>query len=431
MVTFTLKDEKLSMQEYFDLLKYLSKNLAVGLEMERPLPMQTDQCGHLLNARGNRIDGTEDDGLQIYKAASGTDYNVVFCYHDGSVHCINGRDGVEIVFGGTSENMKWIHDRLLKIESKLTENRCDEYHVSCSNHITLVTLQDRPIKKVVFRNLWNLTRAYSSALYWLASGDKLHLVRSQVFDNAKPNLNIAGESEVFGTSDVFRNKYNLLNIKKQEYVNITGADLTVQRQMKGVMIEFRNPDGFRVPSALASLMVMYRAMMMKALDLSLNGVLQIEGSMFDENKVLTNKILAEGQRDTKLTPQEAEKVVRQAKELISFLTPQLKAHSPEAIPVLYKLADKPVSFRSGKWMTIDKDLFKPNHNLTENETALIEMVVNHSITESTAGKWKKKASAKLRLSERMVEHMMARINEKTLRAFVYETELGSYVMRGG
>jgi hypothetical protein len=419
MVTFTNTTERLSMQEFFDTLKYLEKSLVVGVEMERPVPTQADSLGRLFNAVGNRIHRDQEDGLQEYKQASATEYNVVYCYHDGTVYCNNGQRGVEIVFCGTNEGMRWIYDRLHRIETKLDELRADNYHYSCSNHITLHALQERKINGIVLKNFFNLMRAYSSALFWLGSGDRANLVRRTVHENAKIRHTFNPAVNNLHQLITGSHHHSMCNFEKQQYDGETA---------NGVFIELRNVDGIRTPSAVAALMMMYKALFMKAVHLSLNGLISIEGAQYDKNVELTRKITMTAPRPNKLTAQEQNLVIEQAKELIAFITPQLKVVSPDAIKPLLDLAGQPISAREGKWKAIDKVLYRANHTLTENEARLISTVVNSAITKDSATDWKKVMATRLDVSTRMIEHMMMKVEEKTTKRFVFEATAGSYIM---
>lgn len=414
------------MIEFFDLLKYLEKTLAVGVELERPVPASCESLGRLFNAPGNRNDADSESGLSQYKEASATDYNVVYVYGDPTVRCSSGRAGAEIVFCGTNEGMRWIYDRLLRIETKLNELGANNYHVSCSNHITLHAIQERIVPAVVFRNYYNLCRLYSSALLWLGSGDHNTLVRNTMHSNAVIDLRLNPADNTL--ANLFQNTHHhsFCNFESQKIRG--GRDGQPQNGL-GVYIEMRNVDGIRVPSAIASLMMLYKSLFFKALHLSLNGIIEIEdGQDYAMNQIYTGKMMRGQRRDLIFTEQEKANLINHAKNLIGFVSPQLKMISPDAIKPLFRLAEKPCSFRSGTWAGIDKAIYKEKRDLTENETTLLDNVINQAINKDSATGWKKVMANQLNVSGRMVEHLMSRIEEKTMKRFVFERDYGSYIL---
>ncbi len=417
-IKFTEMDEKISISRYLELIEDFKRSLVVGLECERAIPLNTQVLAqHLKTQYIGYGQSRNDSSLAGFKKATSNEYNVAFVTTDSSVTHDN-----EILFTGTNEKFGWIHDRLLKLEKKLDTLHCSNYDKTCSNHITLLTLQDKIINPIIVKNLYNLTRAFSPALYWLCSGDSQTVVRRGAnnyaqFSNLNPN------NRTFSELKSMNNRTSIINLSKQNTINIGGLE-----RLSGLLIEFRNPDGIRVPSALTSLMMLYKALTFKAVELSTKGLVSVE-SLCDwaKNKQICNKLVGD-YHELEVDSSDKEYCKNQANELIDFLLPQLKQISPEAIPILRELAEKPISQRTGKWSTIEKSLIqKTNKKFTANEEKLVEIMISGEFRDKKATGWKKKVANKIGVTDRMVEYMMKRIEGKISQRFVFDYEMQSYI----
>jgi len=413
---FKETDNRLKTEEYFDLLSYFNRNLVIGLELERAVDIRPETLASNLKTTFVSYGSSRgDSSLGRYKRATTNFYNVAHCSTDATV-----RYGNEIIFNGTAENFKWVHTKLKELEKKLTSLRCLKYDQSCSNHITAITLQEKPIRSVLLKNIFNLSRAFSTSLFWLCSGHNgggRQIVRQTILHNAKPNLSVSP----FGKSVrelSMTGKYSLCNISKQTTISFP------QEMLSGLLVEFRNPDGFRIPSALTSLMFFYRALIYKALDLSLTGVAEVESLVnWEENKRLTKKIT----EDYSLSEAEEKKVIKQSHDLLDFLTPQLKLFGDEAMGILRQLADKPISKRSKSLKTIESQLTKRfNKKMSKNETKVVNMIVNQEIKKKTALEYKKEVASLFGVTIRMVEYMLKNIERKANVNIVFDNQIETY-----
>lgn len=411
---FREKEKKISIKEYFDLVEYFHKNLVAGVECERVVNINGSLLANHLKTKyishGDRGDGVLID----YKQATTNEYNIAFIYEDGSFDY-----GNEIVFNGTAEKFKWIHNRLLKLEKKLDILRCKDYGGETSNHITLISLQDKLINPIVLVNLYNLVKAYSPAIYWLGSADS----KSQAVRKGVSNYATLRYVSPFGKPFLsFKNELGrgFLNYEKQNVIEIADKEI-----LSGLRVEFRSPDGMRVPSALTSLIFLCRALIYKAVELSTKGIIQTESLVdWEETKHLNRRLL---DWEDVLTTREKNKLKNLSKDLISLLIPQLKMLAPESIPILKELAEKPVSQRTGKWTVTEKELMKTvDKKLTKNEEKLVEVIISNQFQGDNAGKWKKKVAEDFGVSSRMVEYMMKGIETKVSMRFVFDTEMKAY-----
>lgn len=407
----TTNDQKLTIQQNIDLLDYFDKNLVMGIECERNIPIDgASLAAHLKTRRFGVSSSKGDDMLKVYKGACSNIYNVAFVTHDSSVN-----NGNEIIFNGTAEKFKWIYSKLKLLEDKLQKLKCKNFCSTTSNHMTYVTLQDKLILPIVLKNIYQITRAYQCALYWLTGADPTKSHRGQ---NYCPNINSRTISDKIDTMKS-RGGRAMINLLKQKTINIDNKEL-----LSGLRVEFRETDGMRVPSALTAIMFLHRAIIYKAVDLSLKGVYDVTSAgNWARSKMVTDRI-----GSNRLTENDKMFVIAKAKELISFIAPQLKSMSPEALEILRNMADKPISaYGTQRPKTIDKALLKRlNSDLTEHEQKIVSIAILGEITETTATKWKKKAMRKLAVSQRMVEYLMKKVEDKTGKRFVFDNEFNNY-----
>jgi len=417
-IEFNETEDKISIKEYLELVEDFKRTLVVGLECERAVNIdQRLLAQHLKTQYIGYGQSRNDSSLAGFKKATSNEFNVAFVTTDSSVNHDN-----EILFTGTSEKFGWIHDRLLKLEKKLDTLRCSDYDKTCSNHITLLTLQDKIINPIVVKNLYNLTRAFSPALYWICSGDSQNVVRSGAKSYAQfSNLN--PKNRAFSELKSMNSRTSILNLSKQNIIQIGGLE-----RLSGLIVEFRNPDGIRVPSALTSLMMLFKALSFKAVEISTKGLVSVESLCdWERNKKICRKLVGSYQ-ELEFNLSDIRDCQKQANELIDLVLPQLKQISPESIPILRELAKKPISQRTGKWTTIEKSLLKQtNKKFTANEEKLVEIMISGEIRDKKATGWKKKVAGKIGVTDRMVEYMMKRIEGKISQRFTFDYEMESYI----
>jgi DNA-binding CsgD family transcriptional regulator len=430
-ITFNEEETKLPYDEYFKILAWLDKSLSVGVELERPCNAPKPVIASRLNTKVSDENARGDGSLPQYKRAACGKYNCFDVRCDGTVHTNAGTSGVEIVFAGTTERFAYIQQRLEEIEKILDTLGCDDYDSSCSNHISVVSVQDRLLPANVMKNILQITRGFSSGLYWLCSAEKRRISRQSISHNAP----FAVTFTPFGKSlrdMIAMGKYNLCNMSKQPTFRAGAGEDDIW--MAGLFVEFRNPDGMRVPSALAALMMMYKAVVYKAVELSTKGVLNIDSlgqfsefAEWQKNK-RTSMAIIEGSPIV----EEKEYAKKNAKALLDFIMPQLKMVSPDAVDILQALADKPVGLRYRKidatYRTIEKELSgrKNDDALSDKEQRIVEIVTGGQLRAATPALYREEMAKQLNVTVRMVEYLMQKIREKTGKGMVYDSEINRY-----
>jgi hypothetical protein len=169
-------------------------------------------------------------------------------------------------------------------------------------------------------------------------------------------------------------------------------------------------------------MFLHRALIYKAVDLSLKGIYDVTSTGdFVKSKSVANRM-------SELDNEDKEFCIAKSKELIELLSPILKRMSPEALEILRNLAERPISqYGVLRPSIIDKKLMANLGNeLTDAEQGLLSITILGEITDTTATKWKKKAMKKLGVSQRMVEYIMKKVEDKTGKRFVFDNEFKNY-----
>lgn len=405
---FAEEDNKITMDEFLSIRNYFDKNLVVGIELERNMG-GANGITAVARELQTRVDSSSSNNLRAYKKATGNKYNVAFVGGDMSV-----TNGVEVIFGGCNESFSWMKQRLIEIEKKLDGLGAVDFCKSSSNHISLLTLQDKLLNPIIVKNIFNLTRAFSPALYWMGSADPNNIHRGFQYCPAKLGITPIGKtgSEFIGTGT----KYSQCNYSKTNSIRMAGKDFT-----SGLYVEFRHVDGMRVPSALTMNAFILRALVYKALSMSRKGVMKVESLCdWEKTKDVVSRIGSRDVRQTDITF-----LKKSSKELIDFLYAELKSMCADEIESMYELANKPVYVRSRNWKVVEKELSKKGivKKLTTKEDAFLELVFDGEVKAKAMGEWKKKIAKKCKCSERMIEYIIKSINKKLGARLVFDNEI--------
>ena len=252
-------NKPISAKQYLEIIDYFNKQLVVGAELERNVPCDVSTTQRALGCRNNNRD------LASLKKSPSNKYNVAYCYNDGTV-----TSGNEIVFAGTNENFDWIQKRLKLIDDKLDTMNATSYVGNGSTHLSFLTIQEKVLPAILIKNIWNLSRAFSSSLYWLTSGDPVRTFRARGASyNARAFLEKSPASVSISNFLSVMDRYSLCNLNKNR--TIPSISPIEPEKLAGLFVEFRQPDCIRVPSALTSLMFLHKALIYKAVDLSRKG----------------------------------------------------------------------------------------------------------------------------------------------------------------
>jgi len=173
-IRFQGQDERIETKEFIEIIKFFDRHLMVGSELERVVPSDQRSLANIFGCKSygyHESHGVEKT-IKSYKDARNNKFNVAFTTSDASFEY-----GNEVIFGGNNESFQWNHDKLTKIEKKLTELRAVPFSTKTSNHISCITAYNIGLKPIVLKNIFNITRAFSGALFWMGSGDKSRILR--------------------------------------------------------------------------------------------------------------------------------------------------------------------------------------------------------------------------------------------------------------
>jgi len=408
-------EDKLDVKEFIDIIKFFDKHLLVGAELERVIPLSQNELSRHLNCKtiGYSNSHNFENTISSYKSARAKNiYNVPFITSDVSFEY-----GNEIIFGGNNEGFQWNYNKLKLIEDKIDTLNAIPYSPKTSTHITLLTAYNKKLSGSIIKNIFNIVRAYSGALYWIGSGDKTNILRRGAKNYANHSLAFSPNLRPASELSSLINKNHQVNLSKQPFINNSNNDLD------GLFIEFRCTDGIRVPSAIASLMQLYRAIVYKAVEMSMDGIVQVQSlsTNWRRNKIVVNKFLD----GDELTRQEVAFLTLESKNLINFCMNYLKRGDKSCLSVLDKLAEMPVSLRlrtGKKFKTIDKELYEKERGLNEKEQKLLNTIIKAEIEADNIIGWKKEMAQKLGCSVRYIEKMLINIMDTTKLSVVFDCE---------
>ena len=207
------------------------------------------------------------------------------------------------------------------------------------NHIVLqnyngVKANEMPIPKIIFDNLMKLCSIYYPALAFMSS-TMPHNDCYTRYSHFCIHDNLADYSwrkSLGRIMSIFDNRYNAVNINPIVYR---------YDEINEFHVEFRFPDGSLFPIQMASLNILFKALVMKAVNLSKFGNI--------ENNPNTDlyKFKNDGRREERLSnpvPTETLNSIKDlAKDLVSLLKPEILKIDKLAVPFIEDLATSPIS----------------------------------------------------------------------------------------
>jgi hypothetical protein len=242
---------------------------------------------------------------------------------------------------------------------------------------------ERPMPEIILANFHQLVRRYQNALTWMGMSldipnkmtrwEKFRVSVLQI--SAIMNDMRSVQEQVSSHSG--NNKYGFVNYKYCQF-NRSG-DIT------RFHIEMRNLDGMNSPSAVAAFACLYYALVLKAVEISRHGIVEIGDSEWFsyalkvKDAILNNvKGYQEGDRfsDTSKLYQYNKYLIAESLDLVRQLKHILIKIGP-AYQVLEQLAESPIAIRrcnGDTWEKIETDLSVPTTNETELEATINEFI---------------------------------------------------------
>lgn len=335
--------------------------------------------------------------------------------NDTGVHSITtdgsllGKKGAEIITVGRRvdywEFFKMANNILKLADEKgayLNERCSTHMHVLASYYGKMLPGQDKmgvPVKvnemekdmpEIILANLHQLVRRYQNAMTWMMMGlnEPQRMTRWEKF-----RVSVLPVSAVVNhMRDVQSEVSQHAGGNKYGWINYNNIEFSKSGDIRRMHVEFRAADGLMSPSAVAALGCMYYALVIKAVEISRYGVVEIgtqewmEQAQRAKDAILNNmKSYQDGDRfgDTSHVGEFQELYIAEALDLVRQLKSILIKIGP-AYEVLEKLAEKPCALRRCEgqtWQQIEEDLAVIVNEEGRFEIALSEIVTLNQISE--------------------------------------------------
>jgi hypothetical protein len=388
-------------EEYLETKDYFDKHLLISMEMEREIPTENRQ-----------IVATTLKTKAMGKEYTKGDYIIDT---DGSVPY-----GNEIILSGKNFTFKSGYEKIKFAEDRINLIGAKPQHSDCSNHITLFTLFCKKHSPLITQNVLQITRAYTCGLFYISGADRTRITRNRGIGNfCRPIFNIQPVTTSLNQINNEIGKYSIASIRDIQYYD--------ESNLNRFFVEFRQPDGCRIPAAESALMQLHKAIVMKALKESIKGIIHADALIGTDNwkkeKAFCNTCLPSSTDCLAFCKDNA-------KQLLDFVEKEiLELEDGDLIlSILKKLAEKSISERY--WNTtvtndyndaLNKELLNGKKKLIENgltqdeKNVLAFMLDNNEGIENMAKLHDKLAQitgATTRTTHNIVEKLLIKMNKR-------------------
>lgn len=227
---------------------------------------------------------------------------------------------------------------------------------------------EKDMPEIILANFHQLCRRYQNAMTWIAMGLDEHnrMTRWEKFRVSVLHISAIMNSMQRVVQEVSHhaggNKYGWVNYNYCQFNN--------NGSLKRVHVEIRVMDGLMSPSAVAAMSCLYYALMIKAVEISRYGIVEVgDKDWLDKAETIKQTLLnnmkgyQDGDRfgNTSKLAEHYEVLITESFDLISQVKHILMKLGP-AYEVLEKLAERPCSLRrcdGEDWKKIEEDLAVP------------------------------------------------------------------------
>lgn len=246
-----------------------------------------------------------------------------------------------------------------------------------------ISEMEKDMPQIILANFHQLCRKYQNAMCWMGMGldDPDRMTRWEKF-----RVSILEHSAVLLSMEKVRDAIVSTCPKdKYGFVNYVPVGFSRNGDINRFHIEMRGLDNLMSPSAVAAFACLYYSIVIKAIEISRYGILEMESKeWFEKARVMKNSILnnmknyQDGDRfsDTRHVLDFQDDFIRESMEMISQLKHILLRIGP-AFEILEKLAEKPCALRrinGDDWDKIENDL-----KVTMTEETIFEKTVDEII----------------------------------------------------
>lgn len=228
-----------------------------------------------------------------------------------------------------------------------------------------ISEMEKDMPEIIMANFHQLCRRYQNAITWMTMGldDPSRMTRWEKFRVSILPFSAISNSMQKVRDDVSANSGG----NKYGWVNYNNCSFRSDGSISRFHVEMRVMDGLMSPSAVAAMSCLYHAMVIKAVEISRYGVVEVgDKDWLDKATNVKNDLLnnmkgyQDGDRfgDTSRLPQHYETLIADSFDLISQVKHILMKLGP-AYEVLEKLAERPCALRrcdGEDWAQIESEL---------------------------------------------------------------------------
>lgn len=324
--------------------------------------------------------------------------------------------------------------------TKTHNNHGSSRHPDSGGGSLNLTSLEKNMPNIILTNIIQLWRMYETSFYWMGCGlsFKNNITRWEKFRVSMLQFSPISNSlsSIVGAigSLVGKQRYGSLNMCNTKF---DGSRLH---------LEFRVCDMVNSQSYMAAMCCLFYALIIKAVDISCYGLLNVEDSDWITNEMRVKNSFVNGVRnsydserisDTSNVYKHADYLVNKSNELIELLSPTLAGFDP-AEKILRKIANKPVALRlldvvgevedpMNKY-NIEKELEEETDIIDDITESILRTVAVGKISHcSTSSLWINEVSEDSKIPQETIEE---HVNSLVTSGEVYwNKSIGSYLYR--
>lgn len=228
-----------------------------------------------------------------------------------------------------------------------------------------ISEMEKDMPEIILANFHQLCRRYQNAMTWMTMGldDPNHMTRWEKF-----RVSVLGISAIMNSmKKVVQDVSTNAGGNKYGWVNYNYCKFTDSGSLRRVHVEMRVMDGLLTPSAVAAMSCLYYALMIKAVEISRYGIVEVGDKEWLSKAETVKAALLNNMKsyqdddrfgDTSNLAQYHETLTSESFDLISQVKHILMKLGP-AYEILEKLAERPCALRrcdGDKWQKIEADL---------------------------------------------------------------------------
>lgn len=431
---FEDKSDRLSLNEVKYWKKFFISNLKIGVELESDFDR---------NISGRNFH-TE---LENYLSPSNGygqfgKFGVVSVKSDGSL--VNGAEictiGRRLGFLELYGQYKFITDKMIEKGAFVSSRAGLHNHVLLDYGNTWNCLE-QPVPGIIFKNFVQLLKMNAPDLVFLTStmradlgDDNPAITRMSNFcrHNTLMGTRVTGRSaSEIRDKLIDGDRYRFMNCRPMMFEDNN------PNKIKRFHFELRFPDGSLYPAQIAAQNILYAAMLIKAIKLSVTGTIGA-GDNWQETKDLMNDIRTAEYSDRYSVPLQNDSEARlkmRASDMIDLYKPELDLFDEKVYRILKVLAETPVSIMLREPCMDTNNVNAAFEALIQNMymedmedcEALIELINMNKITgHFNPTGWMTAASEELQMSASKIDTMMTKL--KRNMHLQYDKTLGCWVI---